>query len=279
MSGLTRVVLCAVMVVPALVLGFPIELKEKGKIVAVPHGATMPPGNVAEATRRARASGKSVAVDISSPMDTIRHRKESHRQRMSAMTDSQISGSANLITGDGARPTRQPVDEVSRLLAMLPYALCILAVAVVFVICLVGRISKYVSAEQTSYFQDGKQSDTKIAPKFGSVHAHSLSRLLLHFSPFPPSVPLSFPLSFPPSLSLSLLSPPFMLAPSSPRCPSPPLLPVSCFRITPPLSSPAPYHLSPPPSLSCLFPPEATEKSKGGSCLLRESTWQRTKWL
>lgn len=162
-------VLCAVMVVPALVLGFPIELKEKGKIVAVPHGATMPPGNVAEATRRARASGKSVAVDISSPMDTIRHRKESHRQRMSAMTDSQISGSANLITGDGARPTRQPVDEVSRLLAMLPYALCILAVAVVFVICLVGRISKYVSAEQTSYFQDGKQSDTKIAPKFGSV--------------------------------------------------------------------------------------------------------------
>mmetsp|Transcript_39310 Transcript_39310/g.78772 ORF Transcript_39310/g.78772 Transcript_39310/m.78772 type:complete len:194 (+) Transcript_39310:86-667(+) len=167
----------------ATVQAFPIELKQSGQIVAVPHGATLPPGavdiphgmrvpakTIADATRRARQTGQPVGVDVSSvdSIRTTRSRKESHRQRMSAMTDAQISNSADTITGDGARPTRQPVDEVSRLLAMLPYALCILAVAVVFVICIVGRISRYVSAEQSSYFQDGKQSDYKTPPK-GSV--------------------------------------------------------------------------------------------------------------
>eukprot|EP00286_Rhodomonas_abbreviata_P006769 CAMPEP_0181326672 /NCGR_PEP_ID=MMETSP1101-20121128/21646_1 /TAXON_ID=46948 /ORGANISM="Rhodomonas abbreviata, Strain Caron Lab Isolate" /LENGTH=185 /DNA_ID=CAMNT_0023435187 /DNA_START=139 /DNA_END=692 /DNA_ORIENTATION=- len=162
------------------VLGFPVQLTGKGKIVAVPpgaevphgaqsipHGLRLPAGPIVDATHKARSTGQAVAFDIPAAVKTTHGRKENHKQRMASMTDSQISDSADAITGDGARPTRQPVDEVSKLIAMLPYALVILAFAVVFLICIMGRISRYVSAEQSSYFQDGKQADTKIAPKGG----------------------------------------------------------------------------------------------------------------
>mmetsp|Transcript_48899 Transcript_48899/g.153595 ORF Transcript_48899/g.153595 Transcript_48899/m.153595 type:complete len:187 (+) Transcript_48899:123-683(+) len=157
-----------------------------GKLVAVPHGASIPEGAtsvpeglrmpahvVADATQRARLSGKAVAVDIpksaiqgaSSFSDTLA-RKTSHRQRMTTMRDSQIGDGADQISGDGATAKRQPVDEVSRLISMLPYAFGMVAVAVVLVLCLIGRISKYVSSENSSYFaKDGSQAQHKSVPK------------------------------------------------------------------------------------------------------------------
>ena len=98
-----------------------------GKIVAVPHGAFIPDGAVplpsgmrmpakavAEATRRARSSGRSVSVDVpaqalpslanhqalasskdasSSSSPSLSHtlgKKESHKQKMAASTDAQV---------------------------------------------------------------------------------------------------------------------------------------------------------------------------------------------
>mmetsp|Transcript_49840 Transcript_49840/g.113498 ORF Transcript_49840/g.113498 Transcript_49840/m.113498 type:complete len:162 (-) Transcript_49840:168-653(-) len=148
----------------------------------MPTGVTVPFSKMSEATRRARATGQTVSVDVDdqaqptgaseaagattlhrggAAWDTTMSRKSEHRQRMS----SGGGGSANEVTGDGMRPTHQPVDEVGHLVAMLPYAFCILAVAVVIVICVVGRMSKMVSAESSSYFQDGKMADHKQAPK------------------------------------------------------------------------------------------------------------------
>lgn len=49
------------------------------------------------------------------------------------------TASGDLVTGDGARPTHQPVDEVTKLVGMLPYAFVAVVCAVVFVVCLLGK--------------------------------------------------------------------------------------------------------------------------------------------
>merc|ERR1712127_406744 len=114
----------------------------------------MPAKAVAEATRRARSTGRSVSIDVPKEAlpslanagaaasssayaaaysgGSLKHtlsKKESHKQKMAASTDKQIGDDADEITGDGARKSRQPVDEVSRLVAMLPYAFCGVTVA------------------------------------------------------------------------------------------------------------------------------------------------------
>jgi len=83
---------------------------------------------------------------------------------MAAATDAQIGDDADEITGDGMRKSRQPVDEVSKLVAMLPYAFCGVTVAVISVICIMGRISKYAQTD-SSYFENGTMKEHKSAPK------------------------------------------------------------------------------------------------------------------
>jgi len=87
-----------------------------------------PYSQMAEATRRARATGQSVSVDVDGDAQPVGSaapgslrtggsafgsqtlsRKGEHRHRMASGAR---YGSADTITGDGARPTRQPVDEV-----------------------------------------------------------------------------------------------------------------------------------------------------------------------
>ena len=93
---------------------------------------------VAEATRRARHTGRSVSIDVPNEAlpamgslfsealslggkapspPALSHtlgRKHSHKQRMAASTDAQIMDDADQVTGDGmrVRSQQQPVDEV-----------------------------------------------------------------------------------------------------------------------------------------------------------------------
>ena len=87
----------------------------------------MPVKAVAEATRRARSTGRSVAITVpnealpaignifneampalaGSPLSHTLGNKESHRQRMAASTNEQISDNADMVTGDGARAKKQ----------------------------------------------------------------------------------------------------------------------------------------------------------------------------
>jgi len=170
-----------------------------GKIVAVPHGSEVPDGAVpmpagmrmpakavADATRRARKSGRSVSIDVpehalpsvasasqssslasTTSLGHTLDKKESHKQKMASATDAQIGDDADEITGDGARKSRQPVDEVSKLIKMLPYAFCGVTVAVICVICIMGRISKYAQTD-SSYFENGTMKEHKSAAKGGA---------------------------------------------------------------------------------------------------------------
>uniref|UniRef100_A0A7S0N8L0 Uncharacterized protein n=1 Tax=Cryptomonas curvata TaxID=233186 RepID=A0A7S0N8L0_9CRYP len=167
--------------------------------IELPAGMKLPARDVAEATAHARRTGRPVLVPLDesalppgtqrkfgrsrrrahaqelesaaaaggdaltlNPVAEVKHReREKHRQLAAAG-----GGSGDGVTGDGARPTRQPVDEATKLLGMLPYALAILGFAVIAVICILGRLSKYLSPDSSSYFdKSGNQSSHRTAPK------------------------------------------------------------------------------------------------------------------
>jgi len=89
-----------------------------------------------------------------------------HRKLVAVHQPGGSRAAGDFVTGDGAKPQHQPVDEVSKLVAMLPYAFVAVAVAVVFVICLLGKVMKMKAEDNSSYFgKDGMQDGTRSVPK------------------------------------------------------------------------------------------------------------------
>mmetsp|Transcript_32860 Transcript_32860/g.87169 ORF Transcript_32860/g.87169 Transcript_32860/m.87169 type:complete len:232 (-) Transcript_32860:172-867(-) len=113
--------------------------------------------------------GRSESLTLNPAAEAKAREVEKHRQRAAlggGDGSEDDDDSDDKLTGDGARATHAPVDEVTRLLNMLPYALAILFLAVVAVVCLIGRLSKYISSDSASYFdKSGNQSSQRAAPK------------------------------------------------------------------------------------------------------------------